>query len=206
MLDDIRASVKWPEVFEGEQYVNDKKTFDELAAKLRQETAGGEVSAKSLREARDFVRTFGDKLRAQPLKDPDDQKEAQRFLTGCTSVLGLLEKPNIGPALLELRKVKDTTIGALLGFMHVYNLKFGVAKTPQEKQAYNQLHAILDQNVRPDSGRSQAGSLGCDPSRLEGRDRLFRQHESGTFAEWGHRTTAEAQSPAMSDFGLRCRQ
>ena len=59
MLDDIRASVKWPEVFEGEQYVNDKKTFDELAAKLRQETAGGEVSAKSLREARDFVRTFG---------------------------------------------------------------------------------------------------------------------------------------------------
>ena len=59
MLDDIRASVKWPEVFEGEQYVNDKKTFDELAAKLRQETAGGEVSAKSLREARDFVRTLG---------------------------------------------------------------------------------------------------------------------------------------------------
>jgi hypothetical protein len=145
MLDDIRASVKWPEVFEGEQFVNDKNTFDELSAKLRRETSGGEVSSRSLREAREFVQAFGDKLRAQPLKDPEDQKEAQRFLTGCTSVLGLLEKPNIGPALLELRKVKDTTIGALLGFMHVYNLKFGVANTPQEKQAYNQLHAILDQ-------------------------------------------------------------
>ncbi len=46
MLDDIRASVKWPEVFEGEQYVNDKKTFDELAAKLRRETGGGEVSSQ----------------------------------------------------------------------------------------------------------------------------------------------------------------
>ena len=122
-------------------------------------------------------------------------------------MLGLLEKPNIGPALLELRKVKDTTIGALLGFMHVYNLKFGVAKTPQEKQAYNQLHAILDQTRDQILAEAKLDASAREPSRLRRpRDRLFPEHESGTFAEWGDRTTAEAQIPAMSDSGLRCRE
>jgi hypothetical protein len=145
MLHDLRASVKWPEVFKEERFANDKKTFDDLAAKLRREADEGDVSAKSLREARDFVQKLRDKLQAQPLKSPDDQKEAQRFLTACTSLLGMLEKPNIGLALVELRRVKDTTLGSLLGFMHVYNLRFGAAKSPQEQQAYQRLFAILDQ-------------------------------------------------------------
>jgi len=85
------------------------------------------------------------KVEAQPLKDPDHQKEALRFLTACTSLLGLLEKPNIGPALFELRKIQDTIVGNLLGFMHAYNLRFGAAKTPTERQAFHQLFAILDQ-------------------------------------------------------------
>jgi hypothetical protein len=144
MLTDLRASVKWPEVFEGERFVNDQKAFDELTARLHSEADEGEASAKSLREARGFVQALGAKLQAQPLTSPDDQKEAQRFLTSCTSLLSMLEKPNIAPALLELRKVQDTTIGALLGFMHIYNLRFGAAKSPQERQAYDQLFAILD--------------------------------------------------------------
>ena len=85
------------------------------------------------------------KVKAQPLADPLDQQEATKFLTTCSSLLGLLEKPDIQPAILELRKVTDTTIGALLGFMSAYNLRFGVAKTLKEKQAYHRLFAILDQ-------------------------------------------------------------
>ena len=80
----------------------------------------------------------------QPLKDPADQTEALRFLTACSSLLGLLEKPDIGPALVELRKIQDTMVGNLLGFMHAFNLRFGVATTLKEKQAYQRLYAILD--------------------------------------------------------------
>ena len=58
--------------------------------------------------------------------------------------MAMLEKPNIGPALIELRKIQDTMIGNLLGFMHFYNLRFGPAKTVPEKRAYQQLFAILD--------------------------------------------------------------
>ena len=113
--------------------------------RIRQEANDGDVSAKSQREARAFGQSLRTKLAAQPLADPADQKDATRFLTACTSVMALLEKPNIRPALVELRKIQDTMIGNLLGFMHVYNLRFGPAKTVQEKRAYQQLFTILDE-------------------------------------------------------------
>jgi hypothetical protein len=145
MLDDLRASVKWPEVFEEERFAGDKKAFDDLAVRIRAAgKEGGEVPPKLLREARGFVKDLRAKVEGQPLKDPADQEEALRFLTACSSLLGLLEKPEIGPALVELRKIQDTMVGNLLGFMHAYNLRFGAATTLKEKQAYQQLFAILD--------------------------------------------------------------
>jgi hypothetical protein len=145
MLDDLRGAVKWPEVFEGERFVNDKKTFDDLAAQIRKEAQDDEVSPKTLRAAQTFVNELRAKVTAQPLSDPLDQQEATKFLNTSSHLLGLMKKPDIQPALLELRKVKDTTIGNLLGFMNAFNLRFGVAKTLKEKQAYRQLFGILDQ-------------------------------------------------------------
>jgi hypothetical protein len=145
MLHDLRASVKWPEVFEGERFVGDKKAFDDLVGRIRAAgKEGGEIPPKLLREARTFVQGLRGKVEGQPLTDPDDQKEARRFLTACSSLLGLLEKPEIGPALVDLRKIQDTMVGNLLGFVHAYNLRFGAATTTKEKQAYQQLFAILD--------------------------------------------------------------
>jgi hypothetical protein len=161
MLDGIRNSIKWPEVFEGERFANAQKTFDDLRARVRAEAQNGDVSAKTLREAKSFVNDLRAKLEAEPLKDPDDQKDAMTFITSCTSLLGLLEKPDIRPALVELRKVTDTTIGNLLGFMHYFNLRFGAATTPKERQAYQQLYAILDQTR--DSVLAEA-KLGSPPT------------------------------------------
>src|SRR5206468_4102238 len=52
MLDDLRNSVKWPEVFEEERFAKDQKTFDDLRSRIRQEADAGEVSAKIRREAK----------------------------------------------------------------------------------------------------------------------------------------------------------
>jgi len=145
MLDGVRKSVKWPDVFEDKRFAADEKAFDALAAKLRSEAQDGEVKPRSLREAKAFVNDLRAKLDAQPLADPDDQKDAVKFLTSCASLLDMLQKPDIQPALLDLRKLTDTTVGNLLGFMHAYNLRFGAANTPKEKSAYQRLYALLDQ-------------------------------------------------------------
>jgi hypothetical protein len=145
MLENLRASVKWSDVFEGERFAADKKTFEDLIGQMREQAYEGDVSPRLLREARRFVSELRAKVEAQPLPDPGDQKEALRFTTACTSLLDLLEKPNIGPALLELRRIQDTRVGNLLGFMHAFNLRFGPATSPTERENYHRLFAILDQ-------------------------------------------------------------
>jgi len=144
MLEGLRGSIKWPDVFDDQRFANDQKTFEDLAARIRKEASDGDVPAQSMREARGFVNDLRARLEAQPLKDPAHQKEALKFITACTWLLGLLEKPNIGPAILELRKIQDTMVGNLLGFMHAYNLRFGAATTPKQRQVYDELFAILD--------------------------------------------------------------
>jgi hypothetical protein len=111
---------------------------------MRSEANEDDVSPRLLREAKDFVQGLRAKLDAMPLKDQSHQQQALRFLTACASLLDLLEKPNIRPALLELKKVQDTTVGNLLGFMHAYNLRSGAATAPEQRQAYHQLFATLD--------------------------------------------------------------
>jgi hypothetical protein len=146
MLDQLRAAFKWPEVFEDERFANDKKLFDDVVTRLRKEDQEGEISEKTLREARDLVNDLENKLRVQPLKDEDDQVQAKKFVSACKLLIGLLNKPDTRAALAELKKVpKDTTLGNLLGFMHAYNLRFGPATTIKQRQLYNQLYASLDQ-------------------------------------------------------------
>ena len=97
MLDDLRASVKWPEVFDDPRFADDRKAFDDLVARVRAEANEGDVSPRTLREARGFMQGLRAKLDAMPLKDPDHQKQALRFVTACTSLLGLLERPEHPP-------------------------------------------------------------------------------------------------------------
>ncbi len=145
MLDQLRKALKWPEVFEEDRFNNDKKLFDDIITRMRKEDEEGEIQPKTLQQARSLVNDLRAKITAQPLKNEDDQREAMRFLNACTALIGMLNKPETRAALLELRKVKDTTIGNFLGFMHAYNLRFAPATKLREKQIYHQLYETLDQ-------------------------------------------------------------
>ena len=94
MLDQLRAAFKWPEVFEEERFANDKKLFDDIVVRMRKEDEAGEISDKTLREARQLVNDLRAKITAQPLKDEDDQKEATKFINACTALMKMLDKPD----------------------------------------------------------------------------------------------------------------
>jgi hypothetical protein len=179
MLDNLRTSVKWSDVFEGERFSDDKKTFDDLVARMQNEAYQGDLSPRVLREARGFVKELRAQLEAQPLTDPDDQKEALRFVTACTSLLDLLEKPNIRPALLELRKVQNTMIGNLLGFMHTYNLRFGPATSPRERENYAQLFAVLDQTRDEILAQAKLESTPPPPTKPTNATDFFQNLDRG---------------------------
>ncbi|MGP0063020.1 MAG: hypothetical protein ACLQGP_05375 [Isosphaeraceae bacterium] len=145
VLDKLRGAAKWPKAFETPRFAKDKELFNDLVARIRHEDIEGDVSVKTLTEARALIKDLRSKLAAQPLEDEDDQKAALKFINSSSALVGLLDKPDIRPALAELKKVQDTSLGNLLGFMHAFNLRFGAATTQKEKQAYQQLYGILDQ-------------------------------------------------------------
>jgi hypothetical protein len=179
MLNELRASVKWPDVFEDQRFANDQKTFDDLLVRIRQEAYEGNLSARTLREARAFLSDLRARVQAQPLSDPNHQKEALNFITTCTSLLDLLDMPNIRPALLELKKIQDTMVGNLLGFMHAYNLRFGVATTPQQRQAYQRLFEILGQTRDQILAEARIDSQAPAPTNPTSATNFFQKLNEG---------------------------
>ncbi len=174
MLDDLRSSVKWPEVFEDKRFADDEKAFDKIRDRVRSEADEGEVNPRTLRDANRFLDSLRSRLETRPLADPLDQKDAMNFVTSCTYLLGLLQKPDIRPALADLRKVSDTTVGNLLGFMHAYNLRFSAATTPKERQAYQQLYAILDQTRDEVLAAAQIGGATGGKTNPQNASEFFR--------------------------------
>jgi hypothetical protein len=145
VLDQLRGASKWPRAFDTPRFAKDKDLYNDIVARIRKEDLEGDVSAKTVTEAKTLVKDLRAKLTAQPLEDEDDQKEALKFINASTALVGLLDKPDIRPALAELKKVKDTSLGNLLGFMHAFNLRFGAATDLKQRRAYQELYGILDQ-------------------------------------------------------------
>ena len=80
-----------------------------------------------------------------PLEDKAENQEALNFVKTVTALARMLEKPDIEQVLDELKKIDKTSIGNLLAFMHTFNLRFGPATTPRQRQVYTELFPILDQ-------------------------------------------------------------
>ena len=79
----------------------------------------------------------------------------------------MLKTPSVAEYLTGLNKVQTTTLGHLISFMHTFNLRFGVAKTPEQGQVYDQLYPILvavrDQAQAPSANPYTTSSGPQDP-------------------------------------------
>ena len=136
---------QWPACLDVARFADDKKNFEEIAAQARKEDEDGEISPDTITCANDLIANVTAKLNNTPLADSRDNMAAQRFLRTLTGLVRLMKKPDTQQVLDQLRMVTNTTVGSLIGFMHVYNLRFGAATTPQQKGIYEQLYPVLDQ-------------------------------------------------------------
>ena len=87
----------------------------------------------------------------------------------------MLETPDTTEAFNQLRMIKTTPLGNLIAFMEVYNLRFGAATTPTQRQIYRQLYETLDQ-VRDRVVKESKVDLNATAAgRSEYRRRLLQQ-------------------------------
>lgn len=149
VLSQMKNATKWPEQLNTGEFADDKKAFEELVEQARKEDEEGDLSPPTLRRARALVNRLRAKLEQNPLPDVTDQRNALKFVKTFSGLVKMLEAPDTKQALDQLRPMEranqKTTIGNLIAFMHVFNLRFGAAKNAQQRAIYDQLYPMLDQ-------------------------------------------------------------
>ena len=104
-----------------------------------------------------------------------DRNEADRYLKALHGLIGMLDSPAIDVILAGVEKRPNATLTELLTFMNAFELRFGVASTPQQKAVYDLLYLKLV------SLRSEATACAGRQSRAIDQQRrrrgLFLPHE-----------------------------
>jgi hypothetical protein len=142
-LHQLTNSDGWPIGLRGEEFAAARKAYQDAVAKVLEEDEKGDLSAGTVQAVRDAAAGLRAKLEASPPKDRDEYIEAENYVKTLTGLARMLDKPNVDKILAELEKVRSTTVGNLLGFMHTYNLRFGVAETPRQRAVYHELYPVL---------------------------------------------------------------
>jgi hypothetical protein len=145
ILSQVKEVTKWPSVLDGERFAAEKKAFEEIVDKAVAEDEEGDISADTLKRAHDLIHGLRAKLAAAPLDGVRAQQEALRFIKTLGGLVRMLERPDTSEAFNQLRLVKSTSLGNLIAFMEIYNLRFGAATTPGQRVIYNQLYPVLDE-------------------------------------------------------------
>jgi len=139
-------------------FETDRQAIRAIVAKGRQEaSSSNQVSPETLTNFRAAVQAAKDKADTLFAQGTRQRDEADNFLKALLGLSRMLERPDIEEFLKGLNRYPTTTMGHLVTFMHSFNLRFGVAKTPEQEAAYDQIYPMLVQL------RDQAQAQGPNP-------------------------------------------
>ena len=145
VLSQVKSATKWPAALADERFSAEQKAFEEIVDQAVREDEDGDISPETLKRAHELVRGLSAKLVAMPLESTAASQEATRFLKTLGGLVRMLERPDTSAAFNQLRTIKSTSLGNLIAFMEVYNLRFGAAATPGQRLIYRQLYPLLDE-------------------------------------------------------------
>ncbi|GIW78642.1 MAG: hypothetical protein KatS3mg105_0449 [Gemmatales bacterium] len=152
----------WPYVLQGAYYQDERSKVDKLLPALARQAERGMVSAVTLREFMDAVRTLESKLRAS-IQDISSTQyvEAKRFVTQLHDAADILQEPNVGNYFTRWQP-KGNSVEELVQFMTAQGLKFAPA-TIGDEPYYTALHRAManyDIALHKSGSRSMASKRG----------------------------------------------
>src|SRR5262249_37383953 len=143
-LEDISARGV-PEVLAtSPQFEPDRQAIRAIVAQGRKEAQSeSNVTPETLQRFRAAVKATQDKVAGSIPSGTRQRDEADNFLKALYGLSKMLEQPAVEQFLEGLNRYPRTTLGHLITFMNSFNLRFGVAKTPVQEAAYDQLYPLL---------------------------------------------------------------
>jgi len=165
-----------PPALKAEAFAADRKALREVAAELRKQgEEQGKFEPGTLARAQDQVRAVQAKVKATLPAGSPGRLEADKYLRSLLGLTRMLQTPAINVLLAGVEDRPDTTLGDLLAFMKAFNLRFGVAKTPRQKEIYNDLFPLLDRlrdEIAPTAPPADAPAL-ATPDRHQSPGDFF---------------------------------
>jgi hypothetical protein len=128
----------------GPQFADLVAEYQKLGAELdKQAKTDGQVDDDTLTKFEAVIQKAADRL--QGMKGVPDAKKAQveMRLKTLLGMAAMLDSPSLDVYLAELKGNEQVGLDRLLAFMRSFNLRFGVATTPGQKQAYDTLYPML---------------------------------------------------------------
>jgi len=162
----------WPNALLDDAFTPEREAWHQAVADALKEDEDGRISPKTLKRVRDAAGRLRAKLEASPPQDPMERGEARNYVKTLLGLSRMLENPRVEKAIAALEKHPKTTLGNLFGFMHAYNLRFGPATTPEQREIYSDLYPKMASHrdrIYKDSGIDPA------PPRRNGHPTDFFQ-------------------------------
>src|SRR5262249_45104270 len=124
----------------------ERAALRKIAQELRQQDEEADrFQPETIQKAKDVLKAARTKVEATYPKFSNESTLALNYIKALYGLLRLMQTPDINILLAGVDKRPDTTLGDLLGFMRAYNLRFGVSKTPSQREVYNDLYPRLVQ-------------------------------------------------------------
>jgi hypothetical protein len=166
-LNQLSAKGVWPTALQGDNFAQEREEYQQAVANALKEDEEGQISGKALAAVQEAVRKIRVKYMMAPPADVKQKIEADNYVKTLSAMTRMLEKPSVEKVIAEVQKVKQTSLGSLLGFMHHYNLRFAPATTPEQRAVYEKLYpmmvALRDQIIKPSGNQATASTTPPPP-------------------------------------------
>jgi hypothetical protein len=133
-----------PAALQGPEFAAERSAIKALGqqvdAQLEDDQGPDPQTLKKLFEA---IYAAEEKIDQTLARNSRERTEAERYLKALHGLAGMLKTPALDVILAGLDRRPEATLGDLLAFMTAFNLRFGVASTLQQREAYTQLYPRL---------------------------------------------------------------
>ena len=133
-----------PDILKGERFAPDRAAMKDVGAEVRKDLEEGNTpDPEDLKKIRALVKTARTKLEDEVPKTTRGYDAAEKYLKSVAGLTRMLEGPSLPTLLAGAEKHPNATLSELLEFMNAYSLRFGPAKTPEQRKIYDSLYGQL---------------------------------------------------------------
>jgi hypothetical protein len=112
---------------------------------IEQIEEGNDPNPETLKKLLAAIYAAEEKVGTLLPRNSRERTEAERYLKALHGLASMLKTPAIDVILAGVENRPEATLRDLLRFMSAFNLRFGAASTPQQRQVYTELYPKLVQ-------------------------------------------------------------